>query len=372
MQPRRHHGFTLIELLVVIAIIGLLVALLMPSIQAAREAARRTQCTNNMKQLSLGLLGYHNLQGSFPPSSNWPVISAAGKDTPTVGPNWGITLLPYIEQRSLYAAFVTKDSSGNAVYIGDPLNAIPRAIQLPVMLCPTDTYNRVNYDGSQLPTPVNQPGQTWARGNYAANASLAFMVDAIGPTSPAWVYVSAASGSIPPYLAYRGVMGANVSLSLDQIHDGASNTFLLGEVRAGVVPVDPRGVWALGGVSSALWGHGSIGSPYTSVDADGPNASGGTPDDLAACQQITNATPGGNAALIKLGGLQCWNIGGGSVNQQVAARSMHGGGVNMSFCDGSAKFISNYINLGSGMTAPGVWDKLNLSNDMQPCAQNSY
>ena len=94
MQTERgKRGFTIVELLVVIAIIGILVALLLPAVQAAREAARRTQCTNNLKQLALGVLNYVDTTGAFPPAMSWPEVSAnypktrssaAGRASPSV------------------------------------------------------------------------------------------------------------------------------------------------------------------------------------------------------------------------------------------------------------------------------------------------
>jgi prepilin-type N-terminal cleavage/methylation domain-containing protein len=92
----RRRGFTLIELLVVIAIIGVLVGLLLPAVQAAREAARRIQCTNNLKQMGLALQNYHDAIGAFPPG----YISRRGPDGDNIGPGWGwgAMILPQIEQ----------------------------------------------------------------------------------------------------------------------------------------------------------------------------------------------------------------------------------------------------------------------------------
>src|SRR5687767_13667910 len=103
MRRRGRPGFTLVELLVVIAIIGVLVALLLPAVQAAREAARRAQCQSNIKQLGLALLNYHAGRNTFPASINFP----AGAGIPwnpsistTHGPNWVIAILPFIEQQT--------------------------------------------------------------------------------------------------------------------------------------------------------------------------------------------------------------------------------------------------------------------------------
>src|SRR3712207_4243334 len=104
----RRGGFTLVELLVVIAIIGVLVALLLPAIQAAREAARRNTCQNHIRQLGLALLNYHDSKGKFPPSVQLPQ-GTGGMNAPHLGTkhqaNWAISVLPQMEQGALYNRF---------------------------------------------------------------------------------------------------------------------------------------------------------------------------------------------------------------------------------------------------------------------------
>ena len=129
-NPRAHvrsdtlHGFTLVELLVVIAIITILVVLLLPAIQSAREAARRVQCLNNLKQIGLALLAYHDASGSFPPGSHWN--RAAGADPDRVNEerlseNWVILILPFMEEQALYDRFDLTQ------YITQPVNRAARS-----------------------------------------------------------------------------------------------------------------------------------------------------------------------------------------------------------------------------------------------------
>jgi prepilin-type N-terminal cleavage/methylation domain-containing protein/prepilin-type processing-associated H-X9-DG protein len=363
-------GFTLVELLVVITIIGILVSLLLPAVNQARESAHNVQCKSNLKQLALALLSYHAANGKFPPSSVWRNSSGAidltaaecdAENTPNLFENWVITILPQLDQTNLRQTFVT-DSAGNIVKpIGGTSpatgtgpggnaqsNAVARATVLSFMLCPTDdAYNRTPFSGSGSGL-TNQMGDNWARGNYAANASLGYMDYNGGTACEAAVFSNWCSRTI------QGVMGANVSLRDADIKDGLSDTILLGEIRAGVTSFDCRGVWAMSGACpSALWCHG-----YLSGD-NGPNCTQVGADDMRSCTD-TAAAVGGQTVLVQYG-MSCW--AGNGPNWQQAARSLHPGGVNVAFCDGSVHFIGDLIELGTSATNLGVWDELNLSND---------
>jgi prepilin-type processing-associated H-X9-DG protein len=159
-------------------------------------------------------------------------------------------------------------------------------------------------------------------------------------------------------------MGANCAVKMAEIIDGTSNTIMLGEIRAGAVPFDSRGVWAMSGGSSALWGHGSI----TGGDDHGPNYLDYQSDDIIAGDAVRAAYGGidGAAAL----GLPCYNYG---VDVQITARSLHPGGVNTCFCDGSVHWISDYIQVTSnGSSNLSVWDRLNASADGLMLSANAY
>ena len=223
------------------------------------EAARRLQCLNNVKQVGLALQQYHTNNNKFPPSSVWRTAAANGNvpagsldpyfttmattDNPNLSENWVILILPELEASNLYQEFALAGSGFNPVLpipsdkpsqnIGGAMvtspNATARATQLSFMLCPSDSYNHTPFSDSN---GAGGMGANWARGNYAANASLGTMIVSTATTN--W------------YNRYlQGVMGANLSWRLDDIKDGSTNTILIGEIRSGIIPQDPRGTWAM-------------------------------------------------------------------------------------------------------------------------------
>jgi len=358
-QTAQRTAFTLVELLVVITIIGILISLLLPAVQAAREAARRMQCQNNLKQLSLAVLNYESHWGIFPPSSCWPT-GVNPNDAGSTGnyyANWGILVLPFLEQQPLYDAF---DLSVAISGSGSTRNIAARSQTLSVMLCPSDSHNREAFMGSQN-SVTSSWGDNWARGNYAANAAMGLM-SSVDYDSHICAALSTSTGWKLSYI--RGIMGANCSVTTAQVRDGLSNTALLAEVRAGVTNFDSRGVWALSGGSSALWGHGGIwGDDY------GPNCLIAYSDNTAAGDAIANAF-GGITGLIEEG-MPCH--GGWNVNNEQGARSMHAGGVNAVFADGSVHWIGDFIQvLPSTSTNLSVWDRLMASADGMPATSDAY
>jgi type II secretory pathway pseudopilin PulG len=334
----------LVELLVVIAIIGILIALLLPAVQSAREAARRTQCLNNIKQLALACHTYHDANKFLPPSIHFPAGEDPERST-QFGPNWVISILPQLEQQAL------ADSFDLNVAISHANNRIARGTELAAMRCPTDA------GGHGVKYAITSEGDNWARGNYAANACLGFLSTSFRPCH-------GASSSYWPGELYQGVMGSNVSLRLGDIGDGTTNTILIGEVRTGLAAVDRRGVWAMGAPgSSSLWGHASD-------DAIGPNDCQTASDNIGGCQAIIAAV---SEAVMND---ECMTCCSGCTNTQATTRSRHPGGVFVAMSDGSGRFISDHVEKGGTweimLDAFLTWQRLNASNDGLPIDGAKY
>jgi prepilin-type N-terminal cleavage/methylation domain-containing protein len=343
-----HHGFTLIEFLVVIAIIGILVALLLPAVQVARETARRSQCQNNIKQLSLALQDYHDTIKEFPPSlrlapkqDNLPEMATIHQQ------NWVVSILTFIEEQSLFDSFDT------TVAVSDPRNRVPRGTTVGIMLCPSDSFNQQSWFAGRH---ANE-GDNWARGNYGANGALGFLT--VLGTNPA-------GGRDTTYWKdprTRGVMGMNVALSISEVTDGTSQTILVGELRTGLSEHDPRGTWALGAAgASSLWAHGTD-------NANGPNACIPGGDGIFGCGRIKSSA-GGESGLLKEC-MPCDDVAG-----QGTVRSMHVGGAFVAFVDGSVHFISDFIDKGTQWNLDPeeyhTWQRLCTSGDQQAVNHSEF
>ncbi len=323
-HPRTHRprtAFTLVELLVVIAIIGVLVALLLPAVQAAREAARRSSCSNNLKQIGLGLQNFESTYKVFPSSLRPVLPNASGQYD---GWSAQAQVLPYLEQGNFYDK-INFDLSYTAqapIVIGGTSYALP-SIRIGTFQCPSEPNSRVRLNASGVPEhyPLN----------YSANLGTWFVFN---PQNR-----EGGRGSFQPY----------TPLALSSIIDGLSNTLCFAEVKAynayyrnaanasltQPMPV-PAGVCSLGGEFKTNSGHTEW--------VDG-----------RAHQTGFTATYTPNTKVIcNVGGVNYdvdWN------NQQegksttvptfaaVTSRSFHPGGVMTVFMDGSVHYIPQTIDL---------------------------
>ena len=350
-------GFTLVELLVVIAIIGILVALLLPAVQAARAAARRTQCKSNLKQLGLAVLNYESANGVLPASVTY--FDGETSLDPRLGPNWVISVLPYMEEQTTFDAFDFEQP------INAPDNVLARSTSIELMLCPEDSNGAVNFTNQDGGGRINLTGwgDDWARGSYAANGSLALLPET---AATAATFNKRKPATTPrervgnpswrdPFM--RGVMGVNLEQPLAKITDGTSKVLMIAEVRAGIHELDMRGIWAMSGACpSSLWGHGYLG------DDNGPNNVGLYADDVASCSRLSQLL-GGQPALAELG-MGCSTVNARNVQQ--TARSLHPGGVHICLVDGSVQFVKDDIEISPSATeCCSAWDYLNLSADSE-------
>ena len=288
----RRRGFTLIELLVVIAIIGVLIALLLPAVQSAREAARRSQCTNNLKQIGLGMHNYHSALNSFMP----------GKLDCCWG-TWKVSLMPYIEQTQLYNSWnwgssTTEPTVGTLFRYGGAANTTVSRQRVMAYTCPSDTTNKPISSITSHSYAVNY-GNT----GFAQQATL----NGIQFLGAPFMNVSAAIGGT----------GGRV-FGLQDIRDGSSNTLLAGEV-----------IMAQGADLRAFswWGDAAGFTAYLAPNATQPDVIYTT----AYCKYPFQQNP------------PCTGTPTATQPSMFGARSRHPGGLNVCLADGSVRFIKNSI-----------------------------
>jgi prepilin-type N-terminal cleavage/methylation domain-containing protein/prepilin-type processing-associated H-X9-DG protein len=334
------RGFTLIELLVVIAIIGVLIALLLPAVQAAREAARRAQCTNNLKQIGIALHNYHDTQGSFPPGG----MTAPGWGWANNGLSWRGMILPYMEGNTTYNAVnvdLYADGSG-----GNTLPAFATAWYsvFNTFLCPSDGKN----GGGMLPPEVIEgqypaggvpfrPGSTTSKAvavsNYAGSFGDNYCIGGLTPPGGPWetpttttVVVppavrighpgfwgttfnmdlsSSTGGSLRGFFDYRTLQTANIASTTD----GTSNTILAGEVL-----------------------------PYQTADSNFWYFNGATVGMTVPINWQTKFTRCG----VSFGSAD-WQCRFSYASKGL--KSEHPGGVNALFADGTVHFLKNSISM---------------------------
>ena len=307
-QASRRQGFTLVELLVVIAIIGILIGMLLPAVQQVREAARRIQCGNQMRQLSLAMHNYESAFGNFPPGIMTAEITGNGirdisfdkvRDEP--GLNWQAIILPFIEQAPLFDRvneITDKLTNPSAAYSDKDIamSVIPNLI---CPSCPMDDLNPIRPDAWE-------EGEDAAKSNYVGiwgtevdgNSDYNLIAGCPDPVNGPCPY--------DPSL-YSGILFVNSEVTFGEIQDGTSNTFVIGERDGASIGVNTRAAATWCGVRNAQWGNQCLG-PIS-----------GMPD------QVLNSVEDNKAAQ--------WN----------AISSQHPGGANFGRADGSVEYVTDAI-----------------------------
>lgn len=292
------RGFTLIELLVVIAIIGVLIALLLPAVQQAREAARRSQCLNNLRQMGLALHNYHDTHGAFP--SGWIGADAATLADRVHGVNgfgWGTMILPQLEQSNLYNVFDFKKVINDAS--GTPSNKSLLASQLPVYECPSDPHP----DTFEMePEGGGASLATMAATKYVGLFGTRFIGKLPDAENEANLHLC--EGLAPGQRCTGdGLMFHNSKVTLGDVTDGTSNTIMVGERQSQRKPSLP--------VFYSTW---------------------------------SGAVPGGEEAFARvLGSTQ--HTPNAALSEEDFSSAHSGGGAHFILADGHAKFVSQTISL---------------------------
>ncbi len=321
----RSGGFTLIELLVAIALIGVLVALLLPAVQSAREAARRARCANNLKQVALAMHQYHDSHGTMPP----------GKKGCCWG-TWLIFVLPQVEQQALFNSYNFAGNNTPGLPAGFDLdlryfgsaNRTVTANRLEVYLCPSDRT------AAPITTTVGGLTLSCTSQNYAGNFGNTLQVQDDLPGNP---FRGAPFGDVGSPLADQS-RPARPSVNLRDLTDGTSTTLLLSEVVVGQ-GADLRGF--------SWWGDAAGFETFL-----GPNSH--SPDFLADPDFCANRPPNPPCTS-----------SGPALSDTYAARSRHPGGVNVAMADGAVRFTRDGI-------APPIWRALSTTKGGEVIDAGSY
>ena len=300
MRPR---GFTLIELLIVIAIIAILIALLLPAVQAARESARRLQCTNNLKEIGLALHNYHSQQNAFPPgylSLRDPITF----DNDGPGWGWAARALSQLEQGPLF------NSINLVLGIEFTANQTARLTTLSSFFCPSDAWRLDKFtvvDSTTTGTTPGAPICAVASSNYVGSVGS-------GDPSSLYPYIIDDDDGPPGRDNGNGIFFRNASITIAQVLDGTSQTFLAGERSQNL----SRATWT-GAVTNA-----SV--PLIALQAEaGLDPEGGG----ALVLSHTGEGHGPNSPSGLAHGDQYW--------------ALHPGGANFLFVDGSVRFIKEQV-----------------------------
>jgi len=351
---RESRGFTLVELLVVIAIIGVLMGLLLPAVQMAREAARRLHCSNNLKQLGLALHNYNGLKNRFPPGGavDQPPFGIYRGDQNWWGSSWMIYILPMLEQDNVHSRMIFNGGSGwpgNTTH-GNPTYQVLAGVKIPTYRCPS----------SPLPEDGMFWGMTVTSKPTVGTASYVGVAGVRG--GPGFVIIpgfteSRSNSGVAGWVSGGGVLSPNSQVRFADIRDGSSNTILVGEqsdflVGTGgeLLPWSGSTPFGFGKGAISRWLPPNYGRPTTYANNDNRlynvttiqhrlnnkrNNNLGWP---LGSQDTTGHWPDVYMGI-------CEGTGVCLMGTNIPLNSPHPGGVNFLMADGSVSFISDELGL---------------------------
>lgn len=326
----KNRGFTLVELLVVIAIIGILVSLLLPAVQAAREAARRMQCSNNLKQMGLAVHNYIDTHKRLPSGFIANVVAPAVPGTASMMSltnrghwGWGALILPFIEQGNLYNTLNIGSGATLDANLATTVGRAALTTPLATFMCPSDPGPVLNNFDQRLADNPADPNAAWYNRHVTSNGNDRIAIAKSNYVMSACSSVSTTPPIWPQYGPATGVGWINSDCRLNEVTDGTSNTILIGE-RA--FRFDNLNV----GAGNALGFSSTVNTPGTSAGIK-----------AAAMCVLGLAYNGIN-----------WSTNN-RVHQPRGFHSTHPGGAQFVFCDGSVQFLSENIDY-NGTTVPGT------------------
>ena len=321
MQENRRRGFTLVELLVVIAIIGILIAMLLPAVQAAREAARRTQCLNNMKQIALGLQNHHSTYNTLPHGSSYGLTPAS-----TIAPGnnrsgtWASSILPFMEEDALH------DKFDFSLHMSNPANAAALAVFIPAFICPSDDKGLNPIFTGRCTCCSSGPGTS------QVSWYLGSMGPAPAPSSGTCQYCPAGTTSTPPVYCCQGGTGG-VANDAPGIFSRANRNGTVGQQYK---PVGFQDV--LDGLSNTI----SVGETLPSHSGHSTLFENNFPLLVTNIPINTMKGSGWDGFTINP---YAFPVGfhDGNDAQKQGIKSMHPRGANVALCDGSSRYIQQTI-----------------------------